>query len=75
LSLASLLAGIVKLFAAVAEWFRDKQLIDAGRAAERGAQDAKGLEAIAKANAAAKAVDNSPEAIADDPDNLDRRRP
>ena len=75
MSLASLLAGIVKLLAAVAEWFRDKQLIDADRAAERGAQDAKGLEAIAKANAAAKAVDNSAEAIADDPDNLDRRRP
>lgn len=47
----------------------------AGRQDERDAQAHAGLKAVANANTAAQQVDHSSEAIAHDPDNLDRRRP
>lgn len=43
-----------------------------GRDAERADQFEAGIEAIRRANHAAQGVDHSDEAIANDPDNLDR---
>lgn len=45
-----------------------------GRDAERADQADAGLKAVRRANQAAQRVDHSEEAIANDPDNLDRVR-
>ena len=83
-----MIAALLKRFAA---WFVPKAIVAvaillglagvyvgirrAGRQDERDAQAHAGLDAIAKANKAAQTIDHSSEAIAHDPDNLDRRRP
>ena len=48
------------------------KLIGIGRKAERLEATEKGVEAIKRANRAAQNVDPSAEAIANDPNNLDR---
>ena len=48
------------------------RLIATGRNAERAEATEKGVEAIKRANKAAQNVDTSAEAIANDPNNLDR---
>jgi len=48
------------------------QLIATGRKAERAEATEKGVEAIKRANKAAQNIDHSAEAIANDPNNLDR---
>ena len=48
------------------------RLIATGRKAERAEATEKGVEAIKRANKAAQNIDTSAEAIANDPNNLDR---
>ena len=48
------------------------KLVGIGRDQERTAATEKGVEAIKRANRAAQNVDPSAEAIANDPNNLDR---
>lgn len=48
------------------------KLISIGRKQERVVAMEKGVEAIKRANTAAAAVDPSPEAVKNDPNNLDR---
>lgn len=54
MSWAGLIAGVVKLLAAFAEWWRDRQLIDGGKA-EQKAADQGAAEAAAKRLATAAA--------------------
>lgn len=69
--LAALKAAL-ELAASVAEQVHDQKLMDAGESTSLKDSLAKGLSAIEAANRAAAAVDNSKEAIAHDPNNLDR---
>lgn len=70
LALLRLALGVVSALAGMA---RERQLLDAGAAKAIGESAREGLKLVASANQAAAAVDDRAEAIANDPDNLDRR--
>ena len=70
MSWGSVLAGALKLFGAVAAYFRDKQLIDAGKATEKAAaQDGilKNVDTAGKAVRSSAKRDPSGRFVRDDP--------
>jgi len=72
LAALALLENSIKLALAIADAVHDAKLVDMGASLAIRASLQDGLSRIAAANKAAAAVVDSPEAIANDPNNLDR---
>lgn len=72
LAALALLENSVKLALAIADALHDAKLVDLGASLAIRSSLQDGLGRIAAANRAVAALSNDPEAIASDPNNLDR---
>lgn len=52
------ISGIIKAFNFITTWMKEKELVDTGKALQRGEQNAKTLEVIQKANNARSNADH-----------------
>ena len=68
-----LLKLLLSLASSLAGYMRDRQLLEAGAAEAVAAGTTEALRRIEAANRARAAVRDTPENIADDPDNRDRK--
>ena len=68
-----LLKLLLSLASSLAGYLRERQLLDAGAAEAVAAGTTEALRRIEVANMARAAVRDTPEDIADDPDNRDRK--
>lgn len=72
MSWAAIASAIVKGLAALFQYMQNRQLLDAGKAEQKAADQGATLDAIRKANQAAEKLPQDAEAIGHDPNNLDR---